>query len=86
MEGYPQNLDDILARGRRQNGSQTPINVEERLQSDFVSNYSNASVGDGKIVVFRFEETPVMPTYLLAMSVTTFDHVKTTTEDGLVIR
>ena len=39
-----------------------------------------------KTRVFRFAETPVMSTYLLGMTVTTFSHVDTYSNNGVLIR
>ena len=73
MEGYPKYLAEVR-------------DADELLRSSFVDEFLANDDEQRKARVFRFAETPVMSTYLVAMAVTTFDHAEITTEDGLLIR
>ena len=58
------------------------------MESEFVQEFLNETQikGEGELRVFQFEETLLMSPYLVAMTVTTFDHVQVTRDDGLLIR
>ena len=70
--------------GVSKNVSLSQVLTQAEKSADFVHNLT--STRKSEVRVFRFQPTPKMSTYLVAMAVQTFSQVNVTNDNGLLIR
>ena len=87
LDGYPRFLNDSWMHvSMNDSWHENSITSEDSFVAEFVKNFTESGNAERKARIFRFAETPIMSTYLVAAAVTTFEHVETKMDDGLLIR
>ena len=87
LDGYPRFLNDSSMHvSMNDSWHENTKTSEDSLVAEFVKNFTESGNAETKARIFCFAETPIMSTYLVAAGVTTFKHVETKMDDGLLIR
>ena len=87
LDSYPRYLNDSwMQDSMNDSWHENAKTAEDPFAAEFFKNFTESGNAEKKARIFRFAETPIMSTYLVAAAVTTFEHAETKMDDGLLIR